>query len=757
MAVTLPRRARAWSPEPRALAVAAFLVYAVLVGGTALGEVVPALRLVNAVLAGGLILVCLLRARSQADRIGSAVGIAILAFVAASLLSQFPRQSFDAVLGALTYAAGFLVARDLFVHDGTRGAALATLRTLSALLAVVIASRWLPLVMEWWAATGWMVTPPLDLSLPSWPWGHRHDLALLLVMLYPSWWIGPRRPARSALAAVVGALTLIVVVVDGSRTLWLAAAVATLVVLAPLVSRRVRWDRRVVGGLAAAAVAVVGIVGVWGAPLVDRLLTFSTLNARSVMWGQLTELWLAHPVAGIGPGSFPWALQLTGYFDTNTYAPRHPDSMLFQLLPEVGILGLIAVGAIAVALGPRILRGGLRAGAWALVVYAIAGLGANPTDFGFLNVVAITWAALVMPLGAPSGIGSAARWPRAAAVAAIGVVGLAYGATVAGAFAYDEARDLVHRGQLDRAGGWLSTAVSLDPSMSLYARQRGTLSLITGDAPAAIADLSRATELNPSGDLAWRTLGLAQIAADDMERAEAALRNAVQRQRSDPTNLLLLAHLQGSSSNPGAADTAAEVVQGWPSVGSAPSPDPTLRALVGSPEAVDRAIARWRAGAPAPVRSGTEELALVVLGDRPDLEDAALRGSRLSRELALLSLAVYSCDPDAERLLRDASDGSRRHQRYWSLVMMQSARDGVLNEEAMRVYQIMTGGTITPALMDHTLNPLWENNASGFSADAWGYRREPIFWPAFEPMLPSPAAGTARWLLDTSPSRPFGC
>jgi tetratricopeptide (TPR) repeat protein len=745
------------SVRPIPLAVAAFLAYAVLFGGTAHGEVSPLLRLGNVLVAGGLVAVFLLRAPARSDRVDAAVAIGLLLFVGAALFSQLPRQSFDAALTALTYAAGFFVARDVFMRRDAARAALATLMALSALLTIVAAARWLPIVLEWWALTGWNVTPPLDLSLPAAPWGHRHDLAMLLVLLYPSWWTGVLTPIRAAMATVIGALTAIVVLVDGSRSLWLGIAVGAAVVAIPMISRRVRWTRwYTIGALAAAlgAVAVVAVTG-WGGALLDRALTFSTLNTRSAMWQHLTDLWLRDPVAGVGPGSFPWTLQMTGFFDTNTWAPRHPDSLPFQLLPEAGLLGVAAVVLIAGVLLRSIVAASCTPATFAIVAFAVGGIGANPTDFGFLNVVAITWVALAVPHRLTNAR-RPGRWFRVAAFACLGVIGIATAATTVAGFAYSQARSLVHDGQLDRAGGWLSAAVTLDPSMALYARQRGTLRLMATELADARRDLSRATSLNPNDDLAWRARALAELAAGDRAAATASVNRAVELQRSDPTNLLLLEHLQAGVGDPTSDEVAAEIVQGWPSVVSAPEVNPLVQDRLDA-TAVDGAIARWEAGRGAPVPVRTQVLALMVLGDRPDLRAEAIDESRLSAELAELTLAVYSCDPRADRLLAAASDSSRRQAHYWALVMMHSARSGAVDADAARLRQLMTGGSLSSDDMDRALNPLWENNASGFSADAWGYRRAPIFWPPIEPMLPSPDAGAARWLLDTSPERPFAC
>ena len=745
------------APSPRlraaAVGVVALVSYAVVIGGTAQGELHPILRTINALAGSVLVVLYVWRAPAYADKVDRGVLFALLAFCLAGLLSLFPRQSFDAVVAALVYAAAFFIARDAFRREHLRTVAIRTMMVLSTFFTLVIAARWLPLVIEWWALTDWTVFPPLDLSLSAAPWGHRHDVALLIVLLYPSWWAGRRiTPIRAASAVIIGITGLLIVVIDGSRTLWLAMVVATALTVGPPAWRALRSDRRI-GNIALAAIALAGlaslVTGLAGT-VADRFFTVATLGTRASMWTSLTDLWLEHPLGGVGPGSFPWALQLTDFFDMNTWSPRHPDSLLFQLLPETGLLGIVALGAIAAVLLPTILRSGMSTGRWALVTFAVAGIGANPTDFAFLVAVAIVWAAIVVP-HARGGARSAAPalWSRRASLVAAGIVGVAFGATVAAAFSYDGARDLIHRGELDEADDQLTTAMNMDPGLALYPRQRGTLHLVTGAIEGAVKDLEHATALNPADDLAWRTLALARASAGDEREADTALARAIEVQRSDPTNLLLLVHRQVSQGDhEAAADTVAEIVQAWPTIVAAPGWTAIMRDPTSRQEAVDAAIGRWQRGLSSPRPFADQALTLVTLGRRFDLKPEAMELSRISPRLGEAYIAVHLCHPDADQLLKKVSDAGRRSHQYWGLVMTRAAQEGRAHGAALRLYQITTGGRLSADRLNGKLNPVWENNATGFSADTWGYRRPPIFWPDFEPSLPSVSTGSARWILD---------
>jgi len=746
------RRRRAPSIGLPTIAALAAFCYVVLVGGTSEGELQPVLRVVNAALGAGLILYYVLKAPAQADRVDYGVLAAVILFSGAAVLSAFPRQSFDALLAALTYAAGLFVAREQLRRPAVRVALVRVLMGLSVLLTLITIDRWIPRVLEWSSIADWRLLPPLDLNFSAAPWGHRHDLALLCAMLYPSWWIGAKSSLRRAGAIVIGALTLVLILIDGSRMLWLAVAIATAFVAIPPIV--VRWHakrdlpRVLAGGTVAAAILLATGAG---AALVDRLSSVASLAWRGAMWGSLTDAWLTRPLAGFGPGSFPWVLQLTDYFNTSSYAPRHPDSVLFQLLGEAGLLGVAALLALMAGLLPSILRGHSVAARFALVAFAVAGLGSNPTDFAFVLAVAIGWAAYAVP-HQPLESRLQTSWNRAtlaAALLGLGVAGLAYSLTLVAAFAYDHARNSIDAGREAAAVASLDLAVTLDPEMALYSRQRGTLRYVLKDQSAAIEDLSRATRLNPSDDLAWRTLALAYAAAGDPRGAQLATHRAVTVQRSDPTNLLLLAHWQRDAGlNADALATLGEVVQAWPAVVGAAHWQDVLPDSATTADVVDEAVRRWERRSPSPEPFSGQATWLAVLGNRPDLVEEAIRLSGTTRPLALATLTVFHCDANAASVLDHLAAGERRTYLYWLLRLRESALAGALDQGSLRMVDITAGTSLAVGAAGTTLNPLDENGAPGFSADAWGYRRPPIQWPADAIALPSPERGAARWLLD---------
>lgn len=720
------------------------LEYAIVLGGTGLGELHPVLRAINGVVAGAVIAGYFVLAPRRADRIDALCLAALLVFLAGAVFSAFPRQSLDSALGALTWAAAFFLARLLMADADARVWLVRVLIGLSAVLTIVAAARWLPPTVEWWMLTG--VTPPLDMNRSGVLWGHRHDLALIVAVLYPAWWIGRRSPIRTAAAVVFGVLAAIVVIVDGSRTNWLALVVAGLAVAAPMVLRAWHPSRRALMGAAGGAALLVSlgtVVGLVPAAL-DRILTTNTLVSRADMWGKLLEAWTQRPIQGWGPGSFAWILQPTGYFDGNSWAPRHPDSLAFQVLPEVGLLGAVALGIVAVALAPTIWRAewGPR---FALVALAVAGIGSNPTEFAFMLLVGIAWAAYAAPNRSEPVVSSTPGWLQAAGLALLILIGAAFVSTVVAAFAHDAGRRAIAATNMLEATQHLETAERLDPGMALYPRLLGAARFLAGDAGGAEASLERAIALNPNDDLAWRTLALVKSESVDQAAAVESIQRAVELHRADPTNLLLRHSIEQQVGLDSTA-TAIEIVHAWPWIVTSAewadiSPVPVTDALTGATDLS-------RDGAPAPQQSNSlHAIWIAALADDDVLLAAAIDGTGLTRSLGEAYAAAVACKPVAA-YLESAPAPDRRFDEYQVLRLREGRATGARDEAAERAWEIMTGLSLGATL--DPLNPLDENGFVGLSTDTWGYRRPPTSWPDLVALLPSPDAAYRRWMLDPS-------
>lgn len=734
---------------PVALAALVGLGYIVLIGGTSVGELAPAPRIINTLIAMALLVRYVRGMPARGDRLDLAVLAGVVLFAFAGALSSAPRQSFDAVLQAATYAAALFTARDLLARPATRHAFLIMMMGLSGFLTLITAARWFPVVVGWWSAVGGSVAPPLNLELFSGPWGHRYDLALLLVVLYPAWWIGATSPLRRWVAVVIGLVIALVVLIVGSRTLWAALGTAGVLMAWPWI--RAQWKASARVRLVAIAVVLLAltvfIAGGLAAALAGRATNVASLGWRTAMWGSLFEVWLKHPLAGYGPGSFPWILQATTYFDTNSWAPRHPDSAPIELLAEGGILGLAALAVVIVSVAGALRKTRSVAAVWVLVSTALVSIGANPTEFIFLMAPSVGWLAYALPHEEARISAMAAIAPlRIGFYAASGVIGAAFLATMIAGFAYDQAREAVEIGDLRKARPEFDLAVALDPGMALYWRQRGELAYLQGRSRDAASDLQLATQLNPSDDLAWRSLALAAAAAGDEAGASRAVMRALATQRSDVTNLLLAArwfdlHYQRSE----AVLTLAEVVESWPSIVAAPGWSGVLPPSVSTIDVVDAAARRWEDGGSTPEPPLDQGLWLAALADRPDLDKQAINRATVGPILAHAELAMLRCSQTFGDL-KAATPDEKRSFYYWKLRMQTASVAGRTDSTAVDVIRIMISDQAFPHVRIYTLDPLNENGL--FSADIWGYRRPPISWPDSGIKLPSPDVGALVWLVN---------
>ena len=721
----------------------AALVYGVLIGGTGLGEQHSWLRVVNGLVAGSAIVAYLVLAPRRADAIDAACLGALLVFLIGAVASSYPRQSLDSALGALTWTATFFLARVLLARPDARVAVVRVLIGLSVVLTLVAAARWLPPTVEWWTITG--VTPPLDMNRSGVLWGHRHDLALVVAVLYPAWWIGRRSPIRTAAAIVFGVLAALVVLVDGSRTLWLALVVAGLAVAAPAALRALApepkgaRDRRRRGCAGRGGRRRVGRDPGGGGSAADDE------HARE------PRRHVGRAARGVGPAA-----------DRGRRAGVVPVAAPGHRLLRRELLGAASPGQPAVP-APAGGRGARRdrrrdrrggAGAGSLARRMGAALRARRAGGGRHRCepdrVRLPHARRDR-LGRAGGTEHATetqtprRWTRVASLAMLGIIGLAFASTAVAAFFHDGARRSIAEVDLSTATGQLETAGALDPGMALYPRLLGAVKFLEGDHGAAETALSRATELNPNDDLAWRTLAVVRSEAGDIDGADEAIGRAVELHRADPTNLLLRLTFERLRSDTEALATAGEVVHAWPWIVGLPEWAP----FAGLPttDALDAATARALDRATAPQQSNSLHVVwIAALAGDEELLAEAIETTGLTRTLGEGYAAAVVCDPSVPAYLEDAPDVDRRFDEYWALRVRQGGVAFSPDEDAERAWEIMTGLSLDETL--EPLNPLDENGFGGLSTDTWGYRRPPATWPDLVDLLPSPDAAYRLWMLD---------
>jgi len=732
------------------------LVYFAMIGGTQWGEYSGSLRVVNALLAAVVLVIYVAGITRRSDRVDRLALLALLVFLAACLASAFPRQSLDAALAALCWVAVFYIARDVLADERQRATIGVTMMALSVVTTLFLAAAEIGVAMRWVSLTTGTILPPLGMPVDVRPWGHEYDMAMLAVMLYPAWFIGSVGRVRGALAGLVGIVLAIAVLLMGARNLWLAIVLATLLVAVPNLVRylaRVTTRMRVaiIGAFVAGALVVFAIAG---GPILDRLLTGTTIGQRTAMWTAATEAWLHRPIAGYGPGTYPWLPGTTDFFSFNSGHHRHPHNVVFQLLPEAGILGLAAAAILLFAIGWPLVRQRRSLELWPIAVFLFGGIASNPTVYPYLIVVAIVWAALGLPRVAttpsPESSGQVAR--RRLSFAGVGLIAVMTLPLLLGGLFYDSAVVAARKSEISAARDALLTATALDPGMAIYARQLGAAELMEANDVEAIAHLRRATHLNPLDGVAWRELAIGLNDLGRPEEARAALGEALLRDRSDPSNLLLLARWQSNASDVAALrETAAEIALAWPTVTFAPGWRELLRDAATPAEVVNLALARWRDGAPSPEPLVGQPLLLSILAGEEDLTEAA-RLAGLPETLVRASEEVVHCGGHAADLLNALPADDRRTDVYWALRLQHASENGQADATALDLYELRTGSLPTLERARAFLNPLRQNNTDG-ALDPFGYGRLPMAWPEAAEYLPDPKSGQARWLIDQPSAR----
>jgi hypothetical protein len=498
--------------------------------------------------------------------------------------------------------------------------------------------------------------------------------------------------------------------------------------------------------------------GAYFAGVTERVLNLRTIAARGELWQAGIDAWLAHPLTGLGPGSFPWVLQLTNYFDTNSWAPRHPDSAVIQLLAEVGLVGVFGVAGVVISLIGRMWQSKLAS--WALLCFGICSVAANPTDFGFLVAIAIAWAAFATPFTEQTSRrqNSGRRRLQHGSVAWVTVIAL-LPITAAMVFAalaesaYQAAGSAVASSNLEEAEDSLRTATDLDPQMALYHRALGLVEWARSGPRESLNELQKAVEANGSDDFAFRSLASAERAAGDTAAATRAVESAVMLQRSDTNNTLLAGELYAADDRSDAAlEIVAETVQANPTLVLAPNWRQFVAGLnLDHNQVVLTALERWANKMPSPQPVTVQGLWLTALAGRNDLAVRAEREAPFPAELAAAVKAALNCqNGKAEQAI--ATDPTPRESYYWLIRIRVARQMGFVDNDAYTILRILTGsqrGTVEP------VDVLSENTTPGFSLDAWGYRRASILIRGLAGSLPSPGAGLANWLEGGS--RPASC
>ena len=492
--------------------------------------------------------------------IGAILGLAVLARRG----GRVPRTAVDVPILALiaTFALATVSALNVGMSLRSTAAIVATAAMLPvALVAIRARPTWVALVIGLpvlalsvptlvvlltrraeWLLVGAPGLPPLRLPAEGTPFG---SVAVPPFVLLATWAIagiieepGLRRALRLALLAVGIPLT----VLSGSRSAWLAMAVAGAVAIVPWAWRRrhhVRLPRTLdargaalgIAGLAATALAVLLVL--------PRLTAVTSLLYRRALWRDTLHAWSADPLLGVGPGIMPYARQAAAPDFSFPVRQPHSHNLPLGVLGDAGIIGLVAalvlVGTLLVVAGPwraRTARG--RTASIVLIGLGIGGLFEDLTFLPGFNLLAIALIAIALEDA------GAVRWVRPAwssvarrAGAAVGVV--AIGGVLLAAMVVADAGAVAYRAGIDAGRQWhwnaaadrLIRAEEIDPWHPAGPRALAVAADAAGLRGVALVAAKKATMLNPGDATAWINLALLCGRGGDRECMEEAARRGM--------------------------------------------------------------------------------------------------------------------------------------------------------------------------------------------------------------------------------------
>lgn len=704
----------------------ALLVYVVLVGGSESGQFLVTFQVLNGVI--GLILVALWigALRHGSDTVDLLVVGGLVLFLLACAAATYPRQSFDAATGALTWTAAFGLGRRLLAVPRYRLLCIRLLGVCGLTLAGSFAVIWGAVWLEWIQRMG--SVPPLDLTLPPHIYRHYYVVAILLASLLPAS-VGLLRDRVMRLpAAVTITLTVVLITMSGSRAVWLGLAIAGAVALAVL-----RPPRRLLVAAAAAATVVLLVAfaaGIAG-PAASRLFAGSTVTYRFDIWQHALELWASRPLNGIGPGSIGIGLTLSDLTDSRTFLNRHADNAFIQLAAEAGIAGLGGglLALFGLVRGAKLSKFDGRVALLGLVLLAAISLTNNPTDSP--NVVAITvcYAALLAPISSRStrALWGTTSWRARGVVTATWITAIVVAAAVTSvnvaAILHSTTRSSVSAGKWAEAADRLGISIRLDPSMALYHRERGVL-LWNVSPTASVRHLQRAVALNPADVTALRALALQASRTGNATEANDAALLATKTRPLSPENWVVLA-LVSSGRDATAAATEALRLAPWlagsPVWPSELEPPPLLaaaaQAVRAQAESPDVMGASWLSAATGTADVSidpTAEALRHVLGC--ELDEARASFASMGRAwvgstpgiVGRIMLARLIEEPEVERLIAVAS--------------LRQPDLGAAARGTVQPYSVVTSLTEDPQLYRRTgLGPLIDVLLLPRQADALGH------------------------------------
>jgi O-antigen ligase/tetratricopeptide (TPR) repeat protein len=465
----------------------------------------------------------------------------LLAFALACLSAWNPglsARALAAIVGtALMLPAALLALR----HRPDWTALVVTVPVLALSLHAVAVLAWRRI--EWLMAGGGGL-PPVRLDHEGTIFGALAVPAFVVMGALPVALLIPQRRLRRAMLIALAAVAVPLTLLSGSRSAWLAVAVAAAVLVAPPALRRLRGGSAALAARARAltprdvALAVGGVVvlAVAVAFIAPRLTDARSLLYRGFLWRDTLAAWSQDPIFGIGPGSMPLARQAAAPPLSFPVRQPHSHDVPLGILGDAGLLGLAAALALLVTFvvvaGPwrtRSITG--RASFAVLIGFAAAMAFEDLTFLPAFNLLVVLLAAMALHDAGVvrwRAVPRRARLPLAAGatVAALALVSI-MAVGDAAAIAYRTGTDAAGDGRWPDARTALRRASALDPwnpaapkALAVAADRLG----LTAEARAAAEEAAR---LSPGDGASWTNLAVLCREQGDRDCARDAADRAV--------------------------------------------------------------------------------------------------------------------------------------------------------------------------------------------------------------------------------------
>jgi tetratricopeptide (TPR) repeat protein len=632
-----------------------------------------ALHLLAALAIGGVVVLAVRGWEMPRTALEVPIAGLLIAFALATLSAWNIGLSAPALAGIVATAAMLPVALLALRHrpDWTAVVVVAPILWLSAGTLVSMVER----RIEWMLAggSGW---PPVRLANELTSFGPVGVPPFVILATLPVALAVTRPRLRRAMVAALLAVGVPLMVLSGSRSVWIAIA-ATAAVLFVSRARKLRWVGRPSPRHLALLLAGVVLTAVAIAFVGSRVGDTSSLAYRTRLWDATLTVWRGDPWLGIGPGAMPYARQ--------TVAPLlqpHSHNVPLGILGDAGIVGLVAAlvafAVFAWVARPRAESSMSGRVAFAVLIgIAIGFLGEDLTFLPGFNLLlmlaaavalldarAVTWrrVQLRLPIAGPAVAGVAAL-VACGLLADAAAVSFRAGTDAAAVRDWPEAEDR------------LSVAVRLDPLQPSGAEALAIAADWNGHPARAREMAQRAVELNSGDANSWTNLAVLCLAAGDRDCASRAADSSLRASANSGLALINAARVFAATGRPAEADDAyrASLLQLWPTALVVHWPHPVPL------------------GDDVSAEQGTPLRQLSLLVARRIQDDPLRPASYQSASIRALAFAIAGDTESARQALEAAITEAPDEALTWDLVALLRRHWGEDDALALRVGAVTRG------------------------------------------------------------------